>query len=321
MKRVVVFSVDGMIAVRGGPMVSGSLPTIKGEEFLSLLPRAEVTTLFEEYSSLPSSHFTPAGALELSRRIEPVLATPDVAGVVVTHGTDTLEETAYLLDLTLNSPKPVVFTGATRPASSPGFDGLGNLAGAVRVAAADAAQGLGVVVCFDEEIHAAAQVQKTDTRARRSFGSPGSGALGRVDGDRVWIDRRPTNRMHIPCQRLEEMVDLIRLTQGADERLLRHCIDDGVAGLVIEAFGSGRVPPWWLPLISEAVQRRIAVVITSRCQSGGLGDDHGYVGAYHDLRRIGVLFARNVSGVKARIKLMVALGSARSLRELRSWFE
>lgn len=320
MKRVVVITTGGTIAIKRGPMVGGAVPSLKGEEFMAMLPRGSIDLVFEEYANLPSSHLTPVSALELSRRVESALLTPDVDGVVVTHGTDTLEETAYLLDLTLKSNKPVVFTGATRAATSPSYDGMTNLASAIRVAAAPEARELGVLVVMDEEIHSAVDAQKVHAQARAAFASPAAGPLGHVEGERIWIRRRPTGRQYIPCSRLEEMVDLIRLTQGADVRQLRHSIEDGVAGVVIEAFGGGRLPPWWLPLISEAMQRRTIVAITTRCLAGGLGDEYGYVGAYHDLRRLGVLFAHNLSGPKTRIKLMVGLGAARSVQELRGWF-
>lgn len=320
MKRVVVITTGGTIALKRGPMIGGAVPALKGEDFLAMLPRGGVDLVFEEYANLPSSHLTPVSALELSRRVESILLTPDVDGVVITHGTDTLEETAFLLDLTIRPGKPVVFTGSMRAATSPGYDGVTNLASAIRLAAAAEARDLGVLVVVDDEIHAAGDVQKVHTQARAAFASPAAGPLGRIDGERIWLHRRPLARQYIPCSRVEELVDLIRATQGADVRQLRHSVEDGVAGVVIESFGGGRLPPWWLPLLSEAMQRRTAVVVTTRCLAGGLGDEYGYVGAYHDLRRIGVLFAHNLSGPKARIKLMVALGAARSLQELRGWF-
>lgn len=321
MKRVVVITAGGTIAVKQGPMVGGAVPSLKGNEFLALLPRAGINLAFEEFSNLPGSHFTPANGLELSQHIEALLLMPDVDSVVVTHGTDTLEETAYLLDLTLQTSKPVVCTSAMRPATSPGYDGVINLAHAIRVAAAPEARDLGVLVVVGDEIFAASEVQQVHTQSQHGFQAPGSGPVGCVDVQQVRLDHRPTRRQHIPCTRLEEMVDLIRLSQGASDRLLRHSIEDGVAGIVVETFGSGRVPPWWLPAMGEALSRRTMVAITTRCASGSLGDTYGYVGAYHDLERLGVLMANNLSGPKARIKLMIALGTARNQQELRKWFE
>lgn len=321
MKKVVIITTGGTIAMkRNSPMVGGAVPMLKGEDFLAQLPRAGVELAFEEFSSLPSSHLTPTQALELGQRVEAILQAPDVDGVVVTHGTDTLEESAYLIDLTINSAKPVVFTGAMRTATTVGYDGMLNLAAAIRVAASPEARDMGALVVFNEAIFAASEVQKVHSQAANAFEAPGTGALGRVEGDRAWIYHRVPRRLYIPCSRLEEMVDLIKIGQGAEDRVLRHSIEDGVAGIVIEAFGSGRVPPWWLPSIGEAIAQRTVVVIATRCGAGSLHDEYGYVGAFHDLQRLGVLFAHNLSGVKARIKLMVALGAARKPGELKAWF-
>ena len=321
MKKVVIITTGGTIAMKHkSPMVGGAVPMLKGEDFMAQLPRSGVELVFEEFSNLPSSHLLPAQALELAQRIDSALLAPDVDGVVVTHGTDTLEETAYLLDLTINSPKPVVVTGAMRTATTVGYDGMLNLAAAIRVASASEARDLGALVVFNEHIFAASEAQKTHSQAADAFEAPGSGPLGRVEGQRVWLRHRVPQRSFIPCSRLEEMVDLIKIGQGSDDRMLRHAIEDGVGGIVIEAFGGGRVPPWWLPRISEAVAQRAVVVIATRCGAGSLYDEYGYVGAYHDLQRLGVLFAHNLSGVKARIKLMVSLGAARKPSEVRNWF-
>jgi L-asparaginase len=252
--------------------------------------------------------------------VEAALAGPDVDGVVITHGTDTIEETAYLLDLTVNTPKSLVVTGAMRSATMLGYDGMVNLAAAIRVAAAPEARGLGTLVVFSDTIYAACEAQKIHSQRLDAFAAPGGGPLGQVEGENVWLRHRPLQRQHIPCSRVEEMVDLIKIGQGMSERQLRHSIEDGVAGIVIEALGSGRVPPWWLPSISEAIAQRTAVVVATRCGAGSLHDEYGYVGAFHDLKRIGVLFAHNQSGTKARIKLMVALGAARKPSELKAWF-
>jgi len=320
LKKVVVITTGGTIAMKRSPMVGGAVPMLKGDDFMALLPRGGVELAFEEFTNLPSSHLTPAQVLELGQRVEASLSSPDVDGVVVTHGTDTLEEPAYLLDLTTNSQKPLVLTGAMRAATMSGYDGMLNLAAAIRVAVAEEAHSLGALVVFNGRVFSAADVQKVHSQQINAFEAPGSGPLGRIEGERVWVDHRPARRLFIPCSRLEELVDLIRIGQGASERMLRHSIDDGVAGIVIEAFGSGRIPPWWLPSITEAISQRTVVVIASRCGAGSLYDEYGYVGAYHVLKRLGVLFAHNLSGIKARIKLMVALGAARKPEELRNWF-
>src|SRR5215207_4734530 len=122
LKKVVVITTGGTIAMKRSPMVGGAVPMLKGDDFMALLPRGGVDLAFEEFTNLPSSHLTPTQVLDLGQRVEAALSSADVSGVVVTHGTDTLEETAYLLDLTTNSPKPLVVTGAMRTATMTGYD-------------------------------------------------------------------------------------------------------------------------------------------------------------------------------------------------------
>lgn len=320
MKRVVVITTGGTIAMKRSPMVGGAVPVLKGEDFLSQLPRSGIDVAFEEFANLPSSHLTPAQVLNLGQRVEALLRDPGVAGAVVTHGTDTLEESAYLLDLTVESEKPVVFTGSMRTATSASYDGIRNLVAGIRVAAAPEAVDQGVLVVFNDTILAAAEAQKVHSQLADAFAAPGSGPVGHVEGERVWLHHRVAPRLVIPCSKLEERVDLIRIAQGADDRQLRHAIEDGVAGVVVESLGGGRVPPWWMPALGDALARRAVVVVATRCGAGALHDEYGYVGAYHDLERLGVLFAHHLTGIKARIKLMVALGSPRKLAELRGLF-
>ena len=320
MKKIIILTAGGSIAARRGPGAGATAPTIKGDDLMSQLPRGDVELTFVEFSNVPGSHFTPVQGLELARRVETALQSDDVDGAVVTHDPDTLEETAYLLDLVVASPKPVVLTGASRPPTAPGYDGIMNLAAAIRVAASPDAHELGALVVFAEQIYAAAAVREIHSQALAAFDAPGAGAIGRVDGGRVWLTQRPAQRQHIASTRLEERVELIAVGQGTDDRLLRHAIDDGAAGIVLAALGGGRLPPWWLPTVREAIARRIVVVVAPRCGAGVLHDEYGYVGAYHDLQRLGVLFAHHLNGPKARIKLMVALGAARRPEEVRPWF-
>ncbi len=231
MKKVVIITTGGTIAMkRNSPMVGGAVPMLKGEDFLAQLPRSGIDLAFEEFSNLPSSHLTPTQTLELGQRIESALLAPDADGVVVTHGTDTLEESAYLIDLTVNSTKPIVLTGAMRTATTVGYDGMLNLAAAIRVAAVPEARNMGALVVFNEAIFAASEVQKTHSQAANAFEAPGSGALGRVEGERVWMYHHAPRRLYIPCSRLEEMVDLIKIGQGAplDRGRRRRDRDRGV---------------------------------------------------------------------------------------------
>ncbi len=310
MKRVIVLTTGGTIAMRLDAQAGGAVPTLTGADFLSALPRdvAEVRT--EEFSNLPSAHFTLDHVWNLSRRVAALVVDDAVDGIVVTHGTDTLEESAYLCDLTVDSPTPIVFTGAMRTASEIGYDGLANLAAAVRVAASDDAHGLGTLVVFNDEIHAARDVTKTHTTALDTFQSPEFGALGRVDYGGVVIARKPARREFILAARLEPSVHLLKLVVGMSDGLLEYLAETvGARGVVLETLGGGRVPPAWLPTIERAIKGGCAIVITSRTGTGRTIDRYGYVGSYRDLARLGCWFAEGLNGQKARIKLMAALGA------------
>ena len=309
MKRLVVLTTGGTIAMRAEDQASGAIPALAAADLLKGLPSQIAETRVEEFSNLPSAHFTVEQIWSLSRRVAALVADDTVDGVVVTHGTDTLEESAYLCDLTVHSPKPIVFTGAMRTASDVGYDGFANLATALRVAESDAARGLGTLVVFNDEIHAARSVTKTHTTALDTFQSPGSGPIGRVDYDGVEITRKPLAREYIPAEHLETNVSLLTIAVGMTDGLLEHLTTSGARGIVLEALGGGRVPPWWLPAIERAIKNGIAIVITSRVGSGRTVDRYGYVGAHRDLVRLGCWFADGLNGQKARIKLMAALGT------------
>jgi L-asparaginase len=318
---ILCVTTGGTIAMKRGPMVGGAVPSLKGQDFLSLLPRSEYQVVFEEFANLPSSHLTTPMLIELVRRVEARVQMPDVAGVVLTHGTDTLEETAYLLDLAIGGSKPIVVTGAMRTANAVGYDGIANLAAAIRVAGSEAAHDQGVLIAFNEQIFAAAQVQKVHSQALGAFAAPSAGPIGSTASGLPVFFQRMVRHQTIALNRLEEPVDLLTVTQSCDDRLLRASIESGARGLVIEALGSGRVPPWWLPLLQNARARGIPVVITSRTGAGDLGDEYGYVGAYHDLRRLGCLFAPGLNGPKARVKLMLALGTVKVADDVRQFFD
>ena len=308
MARVHVVTTGGTIAMRYEQTAGGAVPALRSEDFVRQLGSEVAPTEWEEYCNLPSAHFTLDTIWGLRTRVAELLADDDVRGVVVTHGTDTMEETAYLLDLTVDTDKPIVLTGAMRTASDQGYEGIANLSSAIRVAASRTARDLGALVVMNEEIHAARDVTKTHTQSLDTFQSLDRGPLGRVDADRVVVDRRVV-RQHIPCSGLEPDVHLIKLTVGIDDTFLRHLIDGEAAGVVIEALGGGRVPPWWIPAIRQAIQQGMAIVIASRCPNGRVYDGYGYEGAYKALIEATAVFAEGLSGQKARIMLMVALGA------------
>jgi L-asparaginase len=312
---VVILTTGGTIAMQHDATAGGAVPTLGGADFTAVLPPGLPELRTEEIVNLPSSHFTLETLQTIRERVTALATEPDVTGIVITHGTDTMEETAYLLDLTVLGETPIVLTGAMRTASDVGYEGYANLLAAIRVAAAPQARGLGAVIVLNDEIHAAYRVTKMHTLSPATFQSPGWGPVGRVEGDTVIVDRRPERRLFPWCG-LEPNVPLLKLTVGVDTGLLEDALARGARGLVIEALGGGRVPPWWLSAIKQARRKGVPVVIASRCPSGRVWDGYGYPGAYRTLVGLGCLFAEGLNGQKARIKLMVVLAAARTVDEV-----
>jgi L-asparaginase len=317
---IAILTTGGTIAMQYDDEAGGVIPLLGAGELTAALPPDLPELRVEELVNLPSSHFTLETLQTIRERVAALVAEPDVAGIVVTHGTDTLEETAYLLDLTVPGEKPVALTGAMRAASDVGYEGYANLLAAVRVVAAEQARGLGAVVVLNDEVHAARVVTKMHTLSPATFQSPGWGPIGRVAGDAVIIGHRPERRV-LPWRGLESNVALLKLTVGVSADLLEGVLEMGARGVVIEALGGGRVPPWWLPAIERACAEGVPVVIASRCPSGRVWDGYGYPGAYRTLADLGCLFAEGLNGQKARIKLMVVLAAARAASDVAGLWE
>jgi L-asparaginase len=320
--RIAIVFTGGTISMRFDPVAGGPVPVLCGSEILAQVPGlgeiAELTS--SDFACLPGPHMTPARMMELARSIEGQLAGERVDGIVITHGTDTLEETAYLLDLVLCSEKPVVFVGAMRNSSELGWDGPANLRAGLRVAADPAARGLGVLVVMNDQLLAAAEATKTHTESVGTFQSRDFGPLGIVDKDRVMVTRRCLAREHIPAVRLEERVEIVKLSAGSDGRLIRFAVEDGARGLVIEGLGRGNVPVTALGEVERAIRSGLPVLITSRCPGGRVLDTYAYEGAGKQLKRMGAVLGGMLPSHKARIKLMLLLGSGADLERIRKAF-
>ena len=312
--KIVLLATGGTIASRYDPKLGSTVASQRADELLRMLPQVADFAEIEvhDIATIPSSQMDLQFAFGLARRIKDVLDRPEVAGVVVTHGTDTMEETCYLADLLLDSDKPAVFTGAQRAHDDPQSDGPLNLLNALRVAASPSAHGLGAMICFNATIHAARDVTKVHASAVETFQSYEHGALGEVDGAKVIIHRRPVLRRSFKVDRLEERVELFRLALGMDLRGLEAAIERSVAGLVIEGFGRGNGPSQLTELVRLATRKNIPVVITSRCPAGRVQPVYGGGGGGRDLADAGGIFAGDLKGPKARLLLMVLLSDAES---------
>jgi len=319
--KVAVLTTGGTVAMRYDPQAGGAVPALHGTDLAQLLPAEAPPLLVDEICNLPSAHFTLETLWHIREEVARRVVNPEVDGVVVTHGTDTLEETAYLLDLTVPGTKPLVVTGAMRTVSEIGTDGPANLWAAVRVAASPQVRGLGALVVLNDEIHAARFVAKTDTLSLSTFRSLAWGPLGRIAGSGVNVAWR-LQRQVLHCTRLEERVTLIKLAVGMGPEPLEDALSRRVRGVVLEGLGGGRIPPLWLSTIDRAVTDGVVVVIASRCLSGRVWDAYGYTGAHRTLKELGCLFAPpDLNGQKTRIRLMVVLGIARDAGEAERLWE
>jgi len=320
---IVLLFTGGTISMRHDPASGGAVPTLRGRDILALAPGIEKLAPLEidDWGAYPGPHMTVERMWALRQRIVDHLARPDVDGIVVTHGTDALEESAYVVARSVNSEKPVVFTGAMRTSSDLGWDGPANLGAAVRVAASNGARGCGVLVVMSDRVFAGIDVTKTHTHKLESFDSPGLGPLGVVDDGQVIFRRAlPAPTSILAPDMLAEPVDIIFTYAGSDSRLLDASRERGL-GVVIAAMGRGNVPPAMVDGIDRWIAEDKPVVITSRALRGRVGHTYGYSGGGRKLAERGAIFAGARRPQQARIDLMLALGSGMTVPEIRSLLE
>jgi L-asparaginase len=321
MPIVHLFTTGGTIASRPDPATGAAVPVVRPDELLAQVPGLrDVAEVRVEGLALESSwNVTPDLVARWARRIREVLADGTVSGAVVTHGTDTLEETAFALDLSSESAAPIVLTGAMRNAAQPGPDGPRNLLAAVRVAADPGARGIGALVVMNDEVHAARHVTKAHSTALAAFRSPGLGPVATVD-EGVWWRWRPERVPNLPPCDPEPRVYLVKMAAGMDSLLLRAILEGGGRGVVIEGSGAGNVYAAWEDAVEALLAARVPVVLTTRTGGGRVLPAYGAPGGGRRLAEMGVIRGGDLSGPKARLALMFALGAGLDLDAVRAWF-
>lgn len=300
-----------------------AVPFYSGNELIELIPETKTLANISvyEFGNYPGPHMTPELMLELSKKIKYFAQQENVDGIIVTHGTDTLEETAYFLDLTIKTEKPIVVIGAMKTSTEPNWDGPRNLIDAIHICNNQNSNGLGVLVCLNGEINAASEVTKTHTEDVETFRSLDFGSLGFVDRGKVIYNRLPRKLETRPAEKINTNVDLIKVYAGMNEKYFKFSAESKVDGIVVEAMGVGNVPPQVFEGIKYALNKNIPVVLVSRCPAGETLDVYGYPGAGKWLKQAGVIFADYLNGQKARIKLMICLGITKEVDRLRKMFE
>jgi L-asparaginase len=321
MKKILILHTGGTIAMSEDNKTGAVAPNIENplNADLTILNQfASITS--EQYLNIPSPHMTPEIMFQLAKHIDDRVVKECFDGVIITHGTDTLEETAYLLDLLLQTSIPVIVTGAMRSSNEIGSDGPYNLVSAVKVAISDEAFRKGVLVVLNDEIHTAKNVTKTHTSNIATFQSPQYGPIGTVTKRGVFFHHIPTKRDSYNISHLSKKVLLLKAFAGMDESFIHAITNMKIDGLVIEAFGQGNLPPNIVPNLEHLLANKIPVVLVSRCFNGIVQDTYGYDGGGKQLKKIGVIFTNGLNGQKARLKLMVALQLTNDFEELQELF-
>ena len=306
---VVIVTTGGTIAEKIDSETGASVPALSGAELIEAVPSlSDVANIkVVNFSNIDSSQMTPELWYELSKTVDNILEDTGIIGVVVTHGTDTMEEGAYFLDLTLASDKPVVFVGSMRNASDLSPDGPANLLNGVIQVCSQEARDWGVTVTLNQYINSAKDVRKTQTTNVQTFFSGDKGYLGYISNGKVYRlnDRLYRQRLPLP-QELPKVV-LISTYAGADGSLVRYAVDSGAKGLIVEGVGSGNVNEATYEAIEYAIDKGVPVVLTSRVYYGRVYPIYGGPGGGLTLEKSGVILAGNLTGSKARILLMLAL--------------
>jgi L-asparaginase len=313
-RPVRLVAAGGTIAMKG----DHARPALGGADLVAAVPALAAVARFEveTVESVPSAQLSLEQSLALCRRA--CEAADAGEGVVVTTGTDALEELAMLASLMYGGDAPIVFTGAIRPSSGAGADGPANVLDAVAFAGAEAAAGLGVVAVFGSEVHAGHMVRKVDSISPTAFGSPHTGPIGRVVELAAWVAARPLRPPVIEVERLTQRVDVVAAGLGDTGALLSASLESGADGIVAVALGAGHVPPGFLRAMRTAAER-VPVVATARpARSALLHGTYGFEGCERDVRASGAIPAGFLSPQAARMALLAALGAGLSNAQTRA---
>lgn len=323
MKKILIIFTGGTFSMKIDSNSGSAVPHFSGVELLELIPQASSLAEIDvfDFGKYPGPHMTPELMLDLSVKIKKYLEEKKYDGIIITHGTDTLEETAYFLDLVLDTELPIVLTGSMKNSSEKDWDGPRNLLDSLYICLNSNSMGVGVLVCLNGEINAASEVTKTHTDNIETFHSLDFGALGFVDRGKVIFNRLPKKLDKILTEKINPNVDLIKCYAGMNEKFFLYAIESGAEGIIVEAMGVGNVPPAAFNGIKAVAEKNIPIVLVSRCPAGETLDIYGYPGAGKWLHQLGVVFADYLNGQKARIKLILALGKTTNLKEIKEMFE
>lgn len=314
MKKILALHTGGTISM------SASNDKVKTNEENPLLDtqfiNENIDLANEVVLNKPSEHITPEDMLVIKKRVKKAIDNDECDGIVITHGTDTLEETAYFLDLTIPSVIPIVLTGAMRSSNELGSDGVYNFQSAILTAASDEATGKGVLVVMNDEIHTARFVTKTHTTNVDTFRTPTFGPLGIVYKRDIRFFQALISQQVCDIDELVSGVYLVKAYAGIPGAIFEALDRPETKGIVIEGLGAGNLPVEVVEPIQKLIKKGIPVVMVSRCYNGLAEPIYDYVGGGIDLERMGVIFCQGLNGQKARIKLQVGLSNHMNGKEI-----
>ncbi|HFI0093879.1 MAG: asparaginase [Streptococcus sp.] len=318
MKKILVLHTGGTISMQADQNGAvESSPINPMTQVTSPLENIEVVSV--DFFNLPSPHIQIDHMMMIYKKIREEASHFD--GFVITHGTDTLEETAYFLDTMSIPQKPIVMTGAMRSSNELGSDGIYNYRTALRVAADEKSADKGVLVVMNDEIHAAKYVTKTHTTNVSTFQTPTHGPLGLVTKREILFFKAADKRVRFDLQAINGVVPIIKSYADMDTILLDALVEAPISGLVIEALGAGNLPPASIAAIKKLINKQLPIVLVSRCFNGIAEPVYAYDGGGIQLEELGVLFVKELNSQKARIKLLIAVNAGLNGQDLADYIQ
>ena len=317
-KKILVLHTGGTISMQAD--ASGAVVTSSDNPMNHVSnPLEGIQVLALDFFNLPSPHIKPKHMLALYQKIKEEAANYD--GVVITHGTDTLEETAYFLDTMEVPHMPIVLTGAMRSSNELGSDGVYNYLSALRVASDDKAADKGVLVVMNDEIHAAKYVTKTHTTNVSTFQTPTHGPLGLIMKQEILYFKTAEPRVRFDLDHIQGLVPIISAYAGMTDELIDMLDLEQLDGLIIQAFGAGNIPKETAQKLENLLQKGIPVALVSRCFNGIAEPVYAYQGGGVQLQKSGVFFVKELNAQKARLKLLIALNAGLTGQALKDYME
>lgn len=317
-KKILVLHTGGTISMQAD--ASGAVVTSSDNPMNHVSnPLEGIQVHALDFFNLPSPYIKPKHMLALYQKIKEEADNYD--GVVITHGTDTLEETAYFLDTMKIPHMPIVLTGAMRSSNELGSDGVYNYLGALRVASDDKAADKGVLVVMNDEIHAAKYVTKTHTTNVSTFQTPTHGPLGLIMKQEILYFKTAEPRVRFDLDHIQGLVPIISAYAGMTDELIDMLDLEQLDGLIIQAFGAGNIPKETAQKLENLLQKGIPVALVSRCFNGIAEPVYAYQGGGVQLQKSGVFFIKELNAQKARLKLLIALNAGLTGQDLKDYME